>query len=506
MTKRTAIIYARVSSKKQGERELSLEAQVEVCKKFAESQGYEVVKVFQEVESAYGSAEKREVFQEAIEFARKGKIDAFIVYDTSRFARDRRDAIVYKHILRRSGVQVLYATQNIDTTDELTGMFIEGILELVDEYYSRILAKHTLKSMIENAKQGYWNNGTPPFGYRTKVVKTIANRKKVKLEVEPSEAVIVRKIFEEYISGIGAKEIAKRLNTEGKLNRGKLWTNNTILRILKNEIYYGCYIFNRRSSRTKQLKPREEWVVVENFCEPIVSKHLWKKANERLSSADKPARHRSNLLLAGILRCGHCGAPMVSDKGKGRSGRVYTYYQCQTYKKSGECRNMRIRADIVDRKFINAFLEEILTEERLRKIYERLYEELDKSKEPLRRKLSLLRQEYTQIETAIENLYRALEKGVIDDEVLSYRLRQHIKRKGEIEREIEETELRLAQKPKLIPSEELNLIRDVIRRKVEKGEVKALREDLKRLIQRVELTRDGNTLKLKVFFGGPRPG
>ena len=500
MTK-TAIIYARVSSKKQGERELSLEAQIKVCRRFAESQGYEVVKVFQEVESAYGSAEKREVFQEAIEFARKSKIDAFIVYDTSRFARDRKDAIVYKHILRRSGVQVLYATQNIDTTDELTGMFIEGILELVDEYYSRILAKHTLKSMIENAKQGYWNNGTPPFGYRAKVVRTVANRRKVKLEVEPSEAVIVRRIFEEYISGVGAKEIAKRLNAEGKLNRGKPWTNNAILRILKNEIYYGCYIFNRRNSRTGKLKPREEWVVVENFCEPIVSKHLWNKANERLSSVDRPARHRSKLLLAGLLRCGHCGAPMVSDKGRGRSGRIYTYYQCQTYKKSGECQNMRTQADIVDRKFINAFLEEVLTEDRLRKIYERLYEELNRSKEPLKKKLSLLRQEYAQIETAIENLYKALERGIIDDEILSYRLRQHIRRKGEIEQEIEEIELKLAQKPKLIPTNELNIIKDVIRQKVERGEVKALREDLKRLIQRVELTKHGKSLNLKVFFG-----
>lgn len=499
MTK-TAIIYARVSSRKQGERELSLEAQIEVCRKYAESQGYEIVKVFQEVESAYGSAEKREVFQEAIEFARRNKINAFIVYDTSRFARDRKDAIVYKHILRRSGVQVLYATQNIDTTDELTGMFMEGILELVDEYYSRILAKHTLKSMIENAKKGYWNNGTPPFGYRTVVVETVASRRKVKLEVEPSEAVIVRRIFEDYLSGIGAKEIAKRLNAEGKFNRGKPWTNNAILRILKNEIYYGCYIFNRRSNRTRQLKPKEEWVIVENFCEPIVSKHLWNKVNERLSSMDKPARHKSRLLLTGLLRCGYCGAPMVSDKAKGRS-KIYSYYQCQTYKKSGKCRNMRTRADIIDRKFINAFLEEVLTEERLKKIYERVYEQLDRSREPLRKKLSLLRQEYAQIETAIENLYQALERGIIDDEILSYRLKKHIKRKSEIEKEIEELEIRLTQKPKLIPTSELNFIRDIIRQKIENGEVKTLRDDLKRLISKIELFKEDKSLRLKVFFG-----
>jgi len=162
-----AIIYARVSTEKQAERELSLEAQEEICKKKAEELGYEVVKVFKEAESGR-SAEKREEFLKAIDFAIQNKIDAFIVYDTSRFARNRQDAIVYKTLLRKNGVKLIYASQSIPEEDDLTSLFVEGILEIVDEYYSRKLSKDVIRSMEKNAQEGYWNGGGSSFWIQEK--------------------------------------------------------------------------------------------------------------------------------------------------------------------------------------------------------------------------------------------------------------------------------------------------------------------------------------------------
>lgn len=109
------IVYLRVSTSKQEVKDLSIPAQRNICIKYAGDQGYNVIREFSEHESAT-SVKGRDSFQEAIEFAldRKNNVQAFIVYDTSRFTRSREDAIVYKKLLRSKGIQVLYATQTIN--------------------------------------------------------------------------------------------------------------------------------------------------------------------------------------------------------------------------------------------------------------------------------------------------------------------------------------------------------------------------------------------------------
>ena len=468
--KKKAIIYARVSTEKQAERELSLEAQVEICRKKAKELGYEVVKVFKEAESGR-SAEKREEFQKAIDYAISNKIDAFIVYDTSRFARNRQDAIVYKTLLRKKGVKLIYASQSIPEEDDLTSLFVEGILEIIDEYYSRKLAKDVKRSMEKNAQEGYWNGGIPPFGYRRKVIAEFrGGKRKVKLEINPEEASLVREIYELYLFyGLGAYEIAKKLNREGKLNRGRKWEKKTILRILENPIYTGTYVFGN--------------VVVENFCEPIIPKEWFEQVKvekEKRRVAPENGHYVSNQLLTGIIRCGHCGGLMHSEPAKKQT---YRYYVCSTYKKGKGCIPLRVRADVVEKIVIDSLKEYFLTDDFLKKVFEEFVKLVEREEEPLREKLKLKKLEKAEAEKALENLYRVLEKAPEEHaELILRRIAEKERVIKNLEKEIEELEKKKKENLEGFLKVSLEEFREAVKYVLFEGDVRRRREVLRKVL------------------------
>jgi DNA invertase Pin-like site-specific DNA recombinase len=116
------------------------------------------------------------------------------------------------------------------------------IFMLFDEYQSKEIAKHVLRGMQENARQGYFNGSKPPYGYKTVDAGQtgMRGRFKKKLEINESEAKIVREIFELYVHckdspRIGAKEIAKRFNAKNVLLRSRrVWGSQMIFDILAN--------------------------------------------------------------------------------------------------------------------------------------------------------------------------------------------------------------------------------------------------------------------------------
>ncbi len=489
MEERKAIIYARVSTEKQAERELSLEAQEEICRRKAKELGYKVVKVFKEAESGR-SAEKREEFLKAIDFAIQNKIDAFIVYDTSRFARNRKDAVVYKTLLRKHGVKVVYASQSIPEEDDLTSLFVEGILEIVDEYYSRKLAKDVIRSMEKNAQEGYWNGGRPPFGYRRKVIAELrGGKKKVKLEINPEEAVIVREIFETYLyEGIGAYQIAKKLNEQGKLNRGRKWDKKTILRILTNPIYTGTYRFRD--------------IEVENFCEPIISKELFKEVQKEIEErrlAPLKGNPTSIQLLTGILRCGYCGSPMYSEPTKKQK---YRYYVCSTYKLGSGCKPLRIKAQTIENAILESLRKYFLEEKFLEKVRSELIRIFEEERKPLLEKLKLKKLEKAEVEKAIENLFRLLENTSEEDyELLMKRLRERRNQLKELEKEIKELEVQVIADLKPIVDKSFNEFKEAVEYVLREGDTKIRRKLLKKIFSAIyvkEKVRTVGTNGIKV--------
>jgi site-specific DNA recombinase len=139
------------------------------------------------------------------------------------------------------------------------------VIALFDEYQSKENAKHVIRSMKENARQGFWNGATAPLGYKLVEAEKRGEKIKKKLDVDPVEAETVRLIYKLYLHGdgnsgaLGVKEVVKWLNRNGhRTRRGESFGVAPVHKILTNAVYIGQWKYNKRSSRTGQHKPDAE--------------------------------------------------------------------------------------------------------------------------------------------------------------------------------------------------------------------------------------------------------
>lgn len=271
-------LYARVSTSKQAEKDLSIPDQLGQMRAWCRAAGHMVAAEYVEP-GASATDDRRPVFQRMIADAcvNPSPFEAIVVHSLSRFFRDSLEFGLYERNLKRYGVRVLSITQQ--TSDDPSGEMIRRIFSVFDEYQSKENGKHTLRAMRENARQGFFNGSRPPFGYRPVEVELGGNKgKKKRLEVDRSEAVVVNRVFERYVYGdrgreLGLYGIAAQLNEQGVLARGSQWSKGRVYEVLTNRAYIGEHYFNKcekRGGAVRRLKPRQEWVLIK--VEPIVPK------------------------------------------------------------------------------------------------------------------------------------------------------------------------------------------------------------------------------------------
>ena len=266
------VLYARVSSEKQAEKDLSIPAQLKALRKYALQRNWEIITEYVDKAESARSA-SRPGFQEMITAAKKKEksFDIILVWKLSRFPRNREDSIIYKSLLRKRGISLISINEQID--DSAAGKLLEGMIEVIDEFYSANLAQDTMRGMKENVNRGFFNGGIVPFGYR-KVKVSAGNSQKTKLEPDDIEAPIVRYAFKMAKDGKGSKEIARVLNLDGHRTRaGKLFGTTIINYWLRNPVYTGKLVWNRTDKTDERplRKPREEVIVIPNTHEALVS-------------------------------------------------------------------------------------------------------------------------------------------------------------------------------------------------------------------------------------------
>lgn len=362
MVTHTAVIYARVSDRKQAEEDISVPAQIELAEGRARDLDAAVLQVFTDGgKSAFREANRRK-FEAAVEYAVLMQATYFITWSSSRFARNQLESVLYKRELDRAGVKLVYVSMAIDrATDE--GWLVDGVLGLIDEMQSRQNAKDTKRSMMRNAQCGFWGGGRTPFGYVSEPAPE--NPKRRKLQLIPADAAVVRSIFASRVAGFGAKAIAEDLNIRGLRNRTSLWSKSSVLALLRNEVYIGAVVFNRKDRRTAKLRPRDQWVIVQSH-EPIVDVDLWNQVQEQMNDAAERSEGSSlsRHAFTGLLRCGECGASLQIETARGRS-RNYAYYNCRANQAGKGCVTRRLRADVMDDWLSNIILERVLSRENM---------------------------------------------------------------------------------------------------------------------------------------------
>ena len=403
MSENKAIIYARVSTTRQADDGLPVESQIEHGHRKAGALNADVLRVFTDA-GISGTTDARPAFRDAVRYCKAYGVQFFICWSTSRFARNKLDAALYKRELEKYGTRVIYVSVDLDNRTD-AGWMLEGMLEIFDEHYSRQVSADTSRSMVKNAQDGHFNGGRVPLGYET-----VPAGKRKKLAVNESEASAVREIFRMCAEGAGAKTIAMLLNKDERLNRGRRWNKNTVLNLLKNRIYIGQTVFNKTNHKTKTVKPQDEWIITQAH-EPIIDQEIFMEIQNRFGARapeEGTGSPNSCFVFTGLLKCGKCGAAMQITSSKGRSRR-YHYYNCGTAHRVGGCENRRISAHEFDEWITDVVLEKILTRRMLVSMIEDIQELTSKWIKERAERRSATVKELRDVEKRQKNLYSVLE-------------------------------------------------------------------------------------------------
>lgn len=496
-----AAIYARVSTTKQAEADLSMPDQIARCRAYCESKGWTVAEVFEEP-GASALDDARPVFQRMIDAAKTGTggFDVVVVHSFSRFSRDTLHSEIYIRELRKHGVELASISQEV--SNDPMGEIVRKILNMLDQLQSQENAKHTSRAMLANAAQGFWNGSRPPYGYAVKVTEMRGKKAKKRLVPDPVEAAQVVDIYEMAAGHrglpMGLKAICNDLNARGIRRRGQAWMSSSLQKLLHDPIYIGKHWFNRTDSRAKRPRPPSEWVAME--APAIVPVELFDRVqaglHERRPTITAPRLVNGPTLLAGVIRCESCGAGMVLNTGKNGA---YRYYVCSTAMKKGktECQGNRVRMDRLDTLVIDEFVTRILVPERLRELVTGYLQRA--SREATRREARLdgLRREATEVEKAIGNLMSAIEKGLLDleDPTLKPRLEALKARRSQVAEERRAVERSAALAPTNLDDKALGRIAAEVADRLRNGDPRVRQAYIRAFIARVGVDKKTVTIE-----------
>ena len=412
-----AVIYARYSSDNQ--REESIEGQLRECTAYCKKNDITILRTY--IDRAMSAkTDHRPDFQRMIKDSAKGLFDVIIVWKLDRFARNRYDSAHYKAQLRKYGVKVLSATENISEGPE--GIILESMLEGMAEYYSAELSEKVIRGHTENALKCKYNGGTPTFGY-------VIDKDKY-YQIDPHTAPVVLESFTRYANGTTMKEVMQYLVESGFTTvRGRKIDLNFISRLLKNRKYIGEYSYRH--------------IVTPGGIPAIVPQDLFDRVQQRLEVNRKaPARHKAedDYLLTTKLFCGTCGAMMVGESGTSASkGRKYHYYRCVNTKKNKTCsaKHKSVRKLPLENAVVSATMAKVMNDDFVEYIADAVMELQGKESS----ELPALRQQLAETERGIENMLNAIQMGIINQST-KQRLDELEERKKEIELHIIQEEIK----------------------------------------------------------------
>ncbi len=347
-------------------------------------------------------------------------------------------------------------------SEDSAGQMSRQLMSIFDEYQSRENAKHVIRAMKENARQGFWNGSRPPFGYRAAAVEARADAVKKRLTVDPAEAEIVREIFKLYMEGNGVRAIAANLNRRGIAYRGRKFSSVITHAILTREAYIGRHYFNRTTYRTRKAKARTEWVAFET--PKIIDSEIFHTVQDRLASR-RPTRMPPRVvngptLLTGLAKCAGCGGGMTIRTGKG--GR-YRYYGCNNRinKGSSTCRGLSIRMEELDRLVMHELEHRITDPERMKAMLAGLAERQRNSANEQAQRAQEIRQQLRDAETKIGRLLDAIQEGIAPEaDLVRERLKKLEQDRNEALRLVASLERRQAVPPNLLSERNISAFRD----------------------------------------------
>lgn len=306
-------IYVRVSTDKESQ-ETSLEYQEIACRDFANANGFEVYNVYHDVFTGTksGRYNKRNGYNKMIEDALAKNIDVIIVKDLSRLSRNSLELEFLRNRVISKNFHIVTLNGDIDSIKGNISLFSTYILIYSEE--SKVTSIRTKQIKKTMAKNGIFTGSIPPYGYYT-----IDGKLYIRDDDSPK---IVKRIFNNYISGESAESIAKNLTEENiptpsqlsnKKNASSKWHATTIRKMLVNQHYIGNLVQGKTEAVNTLYKSRvnnskDDYIVVKNTHEPIISKEQFNLVNDTIESRKPNTKvSRKTHLLSNLIYCETCG-------------------------------------------------------------------------------------------------------------------------------------------------------------------------------------------------------
>lgn len=390
------VIYARYSPGR-NQNEQSIEGQVRDCMEYAEKNGITIIETYADRHLSGKESEHREELQRMLKDAAKKNFSVVVTWKIDRLGRNRTELAVNKLALKKNGVSVCYAKENIPEGPE--GIILEGLLESMAEYYSAELSQKIKRGQRESTLKGRVIMRSVLFGYN--------RTEDLRYEVNEEQAAAVRKIYELYLSGMLQVDIIRYLAANGiKNKRGGKFTYNNIRSILNNRCYIGEYSFGG---------------VVNNECiPPIVDKETFSEVQKRLNEMkkDKPkiaaaSKATVPFYLSGKIVCGSCGENYQGESGTGKNGGKHYYYKCHGRKnKNNSCSAQTFKKEWLEDFIIDNTFEDILNPDTIEQIADKVIAYYEASENSYEEKVII--KTLSDCENRIENVLKAIEQGIVN--------------------------------------------------------------------------------------------
>jgi site-specific DNA recombinase len=499
-----AALYLRVSTVRQAEKELSIPDQRRQAEAYCKAKGWTVAQEFEE-RGASATDDKRPVFQEMMDTAARAErpFDVVVVHSYSRFFRDAFQLEFYLRRLQKHGIKVVSITQ--ETGDDPMSQLVRKILALFDEYQSKENAKHTLRAMKENARQGFWNGSPPPYGYRAVEAERRGDKIKKCLEIDPTEAEIVRMIFRLYLDGdgkgpLGIKAIADALNRKSLRYRGgRPFSKVLIHRLLTRETYIGRAWFNQSEAKSGKPKPRDEWIAL--TVPAILDESTFQRVRATLTARSPkliaPRFVTSPVLLGGIAVCASCGKAMTLRTGK--SGR-YRYYTCSTCARLGKaaCKGRTLPMSFLDNLVLDHLTRRLFTPDRMRELLARHRANARNGIAEWAQKAKDAEKALRETDAGLNRLYALVEKGFTPlDDSLGNRLAELRQRREEALRLKATAERQRSRPVSAIPVERIDAFCEAMRDRLLSADPETRRAYLRLFVERIEV----DDTEVRIFGG-----
>lgn len=409
-----AAFYGRFSTDRQ--RETSIADQAHICAARAVALGL-TLEIQHSDEGISGSTPvmARPGGKQLLADALAGRFDVLIIEGLDRLSRDMVEQEQVIRRLEHRGVRIIGVSDGYDS-DSSARKLHRGMRGLINEVYLDDLRAKTHRGLAGQVGRGMHAGGLS-YGYRS-VPADGGHR----LEVEPTAAGWVRWIFQHYADGWSVQRIAHELNRLGVPSlRGGTWAVSAIygnpLRlagVLNNELYIGRYIWNRSQwikdpdtgKRIRVDRPRDEWSVRDMPELRILPDELWQAVRDRMSSTrlegGRGRGGKPSTLFGGLLRCVHCGGPVVAISG--------STYGCAARKDRGQhvCPGVRTPRMATDKRLLGLIRDDLLSPEAFAFLQAEISTLMDESRRAARHAASNWRLRLAEIDNEIERLTDAI--------------------------------------------------------------------------------------------------